>query len=129
MIALFPNSILNTFLSGRVRPIFGKFEFRSATFEPGTKKTLPIKKSVYLFHLSQHVTVSLFKQLSPGNPNIANFHFSFHLIGQIFPINSLRPDHSHFLPSVFLHEVAERDRLVSVGRTDPEQVGVLGFLR
>ena len=28
MIALFPNSILNTFLSGRVRPIFWKFEFR-----------------------------------------------------------------------------------------------------
>ena len=28
MIALSLNSILNTFLSGRVRPIFGKFEFR-----------------------------------------------------------------------------------------------------
>ena len=28
MIALFPNSILNAFLSGRVRPIFGKSLFR-----------------------------------------------------------------------------------------------------
>ena len=44
MITLFPNSILNIFLVGRVRPIFGKFEFCLATFEPRPEKTLLIKK-------------------------------------------------------------------------------------
>ena len=36
----FLNSILNTFWSGRVRPIFGKFEFRQATFETRPKKNM-----------------------------------------------------------------------------------------
>ena len=45
MIAFFPNSILNTFLSGRVRPILGNFEFRQAKFQPGPKKALLIKKA------------------------------------------------------------------------------------
>ena len=40
MIALFLKSILNTFLSGRVRPIYGKFDIRLATFEPRPKKTI-----------------------------------------------------------------------------------------
>ena len=46
MIALFPNSMLNTFLSGRVRPILGNFGFRWATSEPSPKKPLLIKKRV-----------------------------------------------------------------------------------
>ena len=44
MIALFPN-ILNIFLSGRVRPNFGNFESREATFDRGPKKIIVCKKS------------------------------------------------------------------------------------
>ena len=39
--------ILNTFFSSRIRPIFGKFDFREATFEPRPKKNIACKKCVY----------------------------------------------------------------------------------
>ena len=48
MITLFLNSILNTFLKCRIRPIFGKFEFHLATFECRPKKSIAYEKSVYL---------------------------------------------------------------------------------
>ena len=48
MIALFLNSISNTFLSGRVRLILGNFGFRQATFEPEPKNSIAYKrKHVY----------------------------------------------------------------------------------
>ena len=43
--------ILTRFLSGRVRPIFGKYEFRRAAFEPGPKILI---KRLYLLFTSKH---------------------------------------------------------------------------
>ena len=53
MIALFFNSILNTFLSGRVRLILGNFGFRKATFEP----EMNLRTLIYLLELFTYITL------------------------------------------------------------------------
>ena len=45
MIVLVPTKILNTFLSGRVRYLFRKFDFCLTTSEPGQKIAVLIKKA------------------------------------------------------------------------------------
>ena len=74
MIALFPNSVSNTFLSGRVGPILGNFGFRLPTFELGPKKSIAYTKkrvSIFIFPLN-------FSMIIIATINLINYKsFSF----------------------------------------------------